>query len=168
MIRLLRFSDYKKCNVEAFGKFMQYPTLLSFRCQKTIHNILWYFFTNEFEFLATATGFTQRNNSKPFNHATKSIDVYCVQQNILIDHQIKEKQRWKVSKALLSLSIFLQVNLCHKLLFLLNMRRTCCVQKLFWMSETIYVQNMFSPGLSLEFSCIELVIQWTICCHIVG
>ena len=29
-------------------------------------------------------------------------------------------------------------------------------------------QNMFSPGLSLEFSCIELVIQWTICRHIVG
>ena len=41
-------------------------------------------------------------------------------------------------------------------------------QKLFWMSETISVHNMFSPGLSLEFSCIELVIQWTICCHIVG
>ena len=41
------------------------------------------------------------------------------------------------------------------------------VQKLFWMSETISVHNMFSPGLSLEFSCIELVIQWTICCHIV-
>ena len=39
-----------------------------------------------------------------------------------------------------------QVNLCQKLFFL---------------------QNMFSPGLSLEFSCIELVIQWTIC-HIVG
>ena len=31
------------------------------------------------------------------------------------------------------------------------------------MSETISVHNMFSPGLSLEFSCIELVIQWTIC-----
>ena len=44
--------------------------------------------------------------------------------------------------------------------------RTCCVQKLFWMSETISVHNMFSPGLSLEFSCIELVIQWTICRHI--
>ena len=27
------------------------------------------------------------------------------------------------------------------------------------MSETISVRNMFSPGLSLEFSCIELVIQ---------
>ena len=27
--------------------------------------------------------------------------------------------------------------------------------------------NMFSPGLTLEFSRIELVIQWTICCHIV-
>ena len=36
------------------------------------------------------------------------------------------------------------------------------------MSETISVHNMFSPGLSLEFSCIELVIQWTIWRHIVG
>ena len=27
------------------------------------------------------------------------------------------------------------------------------------MSETISVRNMFSPGLGLEFSCIELVIQ---------
>ena len=51
----------------------------------------------------------------------------------------------------------LQVNLCQKLFYLQNMRRTCCVQKLFWMSETISVHNMFSPGLSLEFSCIELV-----------
>ena len=35
------------------------------------------------------------------------------------------------------------------------------------MSETISVHNMFSPGLSLEFSCIELVIQRTMCRHIV-
>ena len=34
-----------------------------------------------------------------------------------------------------------------------NLGRTCCVQKLFWISETISVYNMFSPGLSLEFSC---------------
>ena len=61
-----------------------------------------------------------------------------------------------------------QVNLCQKLFFLQNRVRTCRVQKLFWMSETISVHNMFSPGLSLEFSCIELVIQWTICRHIVG
>ena len=61
-----------------------------------------------------------------------------------------------------------QINLCQKLSFLQNMGRTCCVQKLFWMSEAISVHNMFSPGLSLEFSCIELVIQWTICRHIVG
>ena len=61
-----------------------------------------------------------------------------------------------------------QVNLCQKLFFWQNMGRTCCVQKLFWMSETISVHDMFSPGLSLEFSCIELVIQWTICRHIVG
>ena len=49
-----------------------------------------------------------------------------------------------------------------------NLGGTCCVQKLFWMTETISVHNMFSPGLSMEFSCIELVIQWTICCDIVG
>ena len=90
-----------------------------------------------------------------------------------------------------------QVNLCQKLLFLYQLTHnmttdcslnyklntwkfqaqtwgehvgnpTCCVQKLLWMSETISVHNMFSPGLSLEYSCIELVIQWTICRHIVG
>ena len=35
------------------------------------------------------------------------------------------------------------------------------------MSETVSVHNMFSQGLILEFSCIELVIQWTISCHTV-
>jgi hypothetical protein len=49
-----------------------------------------------------------------------------------------------------------------------NIGRTCWAQKLFWMSETISVCNMFSPGLSLEFSCIELAIQWKICRHIVS
>ena len=50
-------------------------------------------------------------------------------------------------------AIGLQVNLCQKLFFLQKMERTCCVQKLFLTFRT------FSPGLSLEFSCIELVIQ---------
>ena len=40
-----------------------------------------------------------------------------------------------------------------------NLRRTCCEQKLFLTFRTIFVHNMFSPCLSLEFSCIELVIQ---------
>ena len=31
-----------------------------------------------------------------------------------------------------------------------------------------FVHNMFSLGWNLEFSCIKLVIQWTICHHIVG
>ena len=35
-------------------------------------------------------------------------------------------------------------NLWQRLFFLQNMGRTCCVQKLFWMSETISVQNMYS------------------------
>ena len=35
----------------------------------------------------------------------------------------------------------------------------CSLHQLFEMSETISEQNMLSPGLSLEFSCIELVIQ---------
>ena len=49
-----------------------------------------------------------------------------------------------------------QVNLCQKFLFLQNMRRTCCVHKLFWMSKSISVHNMFSP-------CSELGIftYWT-------
>ena len=49
-----------------------------------------------------------------------------------------------------------------------NLGRTCCVQKLFPTFRTIFVHNMFSPGLSLEFSCIELEIQWTICRHNCG
>ena len=42
-----------------------------------------------------------------------------------------------------------------------TMLRTCCVHKLFWMSKQKHV-------LSLQFSCTELVIQWSIFCHIVG
>ena len=41
----------------------------------------------------------------------------------------------------------------HKLVFVLTFR-------------TIYVHNMFSTCSSLKFSCTELLIQWTICCHI--
>ena len=89
-------------------------------------------------------------------------------------------------------SKLVQVNLCQKLSFLhqlthnmtidcllnckfntwkfqaQNKAKTCRVLKLFLTFWTIFVHNTFSPGLSLEFSCIELVIQWTICCHIVG
>ena len=62
----------------------------------------------------------------------------------------------------ISLSILLykylqiQVNLCQRLLFLQNIGRTCCVHKLFWMSKSISVHNMFSP-------CSELGIftYWT-------
>ena len=69
---------------------------------------------------------------------------------------------------LFSLFTLVQVNLFQKLFFLQNMGRTFCVQKLFCMSETISIHNMLSPGLSLEFSYIELVIQWIICRHNVG
>ena len=37
----------------------------------------------------------------------------------------------------------LQGNLCQKLFFLQNIGRTCCVQKLFWTSETISLHNKF-------------------------
>ena len=55
-------------------------------------------------------------------------------------------------------SAVLQVNLCQKLFFLQKMGRTCCVQKLLWMSETIFVRNMFSPRLSFwqRFTCTGL------------
>ena len=45
-----------------------------------------------------------------------------------------------------------------------NLGRTFCVQKLFLTFRTIFVHNMFSPGLSLEFSCIEprtTIFRWT-------
>ena len=65
----------------------------------------------------------------------------------------------------------LQVNLCQKLFFLQNMGRTCCVQKLFWMSETISVHKMFSPGLSLEFlmcwTCNSMNNLSSYYCHII-
>ena len=37
--------------------------------------------------------------------------------------------------------------------FLQNMGRTCCVQKIFWMSETISVHNMFDNGIFMYWSC---------------
>ena len=39
----------------------------------------------------------------------------------------------------------LQVNLCQKLKFLQNIGRICCVHKLFWVSKSISVHNMFCP-----------------------
>ena len=49
-----------------------------------------------------------------------------------------------------------QVNLCQKLLFLQIMGRTCCVHKLFWMSKSISVHNMFSP-----YSELGIFTYWT-------
>ena len=48
---------------------------------------------------------------------------------------------WMSYKSLLEI---VQVNRCQKLFFLQNMGRTCCVQKLFWMPETISVHNTCS------------------------
>ena len=48
----------------------------------------------------------------------------------------------------------LQVNLCQQLFFLQNMEGTCCVQKLFWMSETISVHNIrFELGIFMYWTC---------------
>ena len=55
--------------------------------------------------------------------------------------------------------LFTELQLQNMKIAISILGRTCCVQKLFWMSETISVHNMFFPGLSLEFSCIELVIN---------
>ena len=74
---------------------------------------------------------------------------------------IKSKKKWVARKSRLP---ELQVNLCQKHFFLQNMGRRCYVQKLFWMSETISVHNMFSPGLSLEFNEQSVVILWVSWC----
>ena len=55
--------------------------------------------------------------------------------------------------------IFLQVNLCQKLFFLQNMGKTCCVQKMFWMSETNnnfctqHVLPRFELGIFMYWTC---------------
>ena len=49
-------------------------------------------------------------------------------------------------------------SLSEALLFAEHGENMLCT-KIVRMSETISVHNMFSPVLSLEFSCIELVIQ---------
>ena len=52
-----------------------------------------------------------------------------------------------------------------------TMLRTCCVHKLFWLSKQkpVCVHNMFCKCsghvLRLWVSCTELIIPWTICCH---
>ena len=67
--------------------------------------------------------------------------------------------------------LVVQVNLCQNFFFLQNTGRTCCVQKLFWMSETVSVHNMFSPGrawnfhvLNLQFNEQSVVILWVSWC----
>ena len=52
-----------------------------------------------------------------------------------------------------------------------NMLRKCCVHKLvvfFWHSEQYRYTTCSQHVLSLEFSCIELMIPWTICRHVGG
>ena len=55
------------------------------------------------------------------------------------------------------LEIFITGKFLSEALLLENMGRTCCVQKLFWMSETISVHNMFSPcselGIFMYWTC---------------
>ena len=51
-------------------------------------------------------------------------------------------------------------SLSEALLFAEHEENMLCT-KIVWMSETVSVHNMFSPCLSLELSCIELVIEWT-------
>ena len=54
--------------------------------------------------------------------------------------------------------VFTGKSLSEALLFAEHEEKMLCT-KIVLMSKTISVQNMFSPGLSSEFSCIELVIQ---------
>ena len=91
------------------------------------------------------------------------------------------KTIWSTGESLSEALIFLSTNPQYDDRLFIELRVHCsvhenvklrtrkgCLHKLFWMSETIFVHNMYSPGLSLDLSCIELVIQWTICRNIVG
>ena len=82
-------------------------------------------------------------------------------------HHLKEETERKLSKPVRNYKVQTGKSLSEALLFAEHGENMLCT-KMFWMSETISVHNMFSPGLRLEFSCIELAIQWTISRHIVG
>ena len=69
--------------------------------------------------------------------------------------QKKNKTNYGV-KLLIPIKIVIQVNLCQKVFFFQNMGRTCCVQKLLWMSETIFVHNMFSQVWAWNFHVLNL------------
>ena len=71
-------------------------------------------------------------------------------QQLFVPSQLDMENTIKCSKD------FLHVNLCQKFFFLENMGRTCCVKKLFWVSKTISVHNMFSPC-----SHLGIFVYWT-------
>ena len=67
--------------------------------------------------------------------------------------------------------LYVQVNLCQKLFYLKIMGRTFCVQKLFWMSETISVHTFSIQVwawnfhvLNLKFNGQSVVILWVSWC----
>ena len=82
------------------------------------------------------------------SHAEKMNGIYLFQylehySTYLIDS--RRHCQYSIYRLLFISCLLLQVNLCQKLLILQNMGRTCCVHKLFWMSKSISVHNMFSP-----------------------
>ena len=88
---------------------------------------------------------------------TISSSTISLQLESTVTSSVRPENRQNTGKSLSEALLFAEHGenmLCTKIV--LNVRNDFCIN------------NIFSPGLSLEFSCIELVIQWTICCHIVG
>ena len=94
-----------------------------------------------------------RYTSHPWNKQTKLPEFRKIDgEDLLVldyNHYEQKNKDWFREKDTNHSSV-LQENLCHKLFFLQNIGRTCCVQKFFWMSKTIFVHNMFSPCLQNE------------------
>ena len=57
-------------------------------------------------------------------------------------------------------TLFIELQVQYMKIPTWNMGWTYCVQKLFWMSETISVHNKLSPGLTFEQSVVILLFSW--------
>jgi hypothetical protein len=90
-------------------------------------------------------------------------NYYIMQGNISYKVDLCTHLTHTYYKSWVKLIIQLLVNLCQKLFFLQNKGRTCCVQKLFWMSETISVHNRprFELGIFMYWTCNSMNNLWS-------
>ena len=95
------------------------------------------------------------------------LHVFCV-FHLSFTRNFERKRNWKhYNSSEWNILFGTCKSLSEALLFAEHEENMLCT-KIVLNVRNNFLHNMFSSGLSLEFSCHELVIQWTICHYIVG